>query len=687
MKTLTYPPTRQEPVTDTYFGTTVPDPYRWLEDDRSPETEAWVKAQNEVTFGYLSQIPYRADIRKRLEALSNYARVMNVYKEGPNIFFNKNEGLQNQSVLYIQAGLDAQPEVLIDPNQLSDKGTVSISLAGFSEDHRYVAVLRQNAGSDWGELSVMDLSTRQMLPDKLSWIKFSGAAWYGNGFFYSRYPEPASGKELSAASEYQRVYYHKLGDAQEQDQLIFEDPSQPNRYHNVDLTEDRKYLILYKRSGTDGFETWFKATDLKPGGFKPLFTGFDHKNTVIDHAGGKFIVQTDVDAPRYRVVAVDPANPAPAAWETVIPEKAETLDGVTTAGGKLFASYLKNACSSIIQYNTDGSGGREIQLPALGTAAISGGLREDSITFYSFSSFTFPPSVYRYNVNTGESSLFFRPQVPFDPEAYETRQVWYPSRDGEQVSMFIVHKKGLKPGPGTPALLYGYGGFNVNLTPGYSSSRIFLLEQGGIYAMPNLRGGGEYGEAWHKAGMLEKKQTVFDDFIAAGEYLIREGYTSSAKLAIAGGSNGGLLVGACANQRPDLFQVALPAVGVMDMLRYHKFTVGWGWIPEYGCADSSEAEFKYLSAYSPYHNLKPGVHYPATFVTTADHDDRVVPAHSFKYAARIQEVQSGPRPVLIRIETDAGHGAGKPISKVLDEDADEWAFMLWNMGITSLAQP
>ena len=679
---ITYPTTKQVEQTDTYFGEAVADPYRWLEDDRAPEVEAWVASQNEVTQAYLTEIPFREALRQRLESLINYPRVSAPRKVGDYYFFLKNDGLQNQSVIYIQQGLEGEAEVFLDPNTLSADGTVAVSLLGSSEDYRYIAYSRSEAGSDWSEIRVIEIATRRELPDRLRWVKFSGTSWYGEGFFYSAYPAPEAGKEYSASTENQRVFYHRLGDPQAADALIFEDPANPNRYHNVGLTEDKAYMILYKRTGTDGFETWFKPTSIEAGGFLPLFTGFDHKNMVVDHAEGKLLVMTDVDAPNYRLVAVDPAAVAPENWTTVIPEQPHLLEGVTTAGGKLFATYLESAFNQIYQYDYDGSGQKILPMPAPGSAGISGGRREDTTVFFGFSSFTYPAAIYRYDIPSGKTQLFFQPEVKFDPSAYETQQVRYPSKDGTEVTMFVVHKKGLKRDGKNPAYLYGYGGFNVNMTPGFSVTMIPFLENGGVYAMPNLRGGGEYGEAWHKAGMLEQKQNVFDDFIAAAEYLIAQGYTSAEKLAIAGGSNGGLLVGAAMTQRPDLFRVALPAVGVLDMLRYHKFTVGWGWIPEYGCADSSAEEYAYLKAYSPLHNLQDGVAYPATMVTTADHDDRVVPAHSFKFAARLQAAHGGAAPVLIRIETSAGHGAGKPIAKVLDEQADKWAFVWYNMGVS-----
>ena len=674
------PETRTVEAIDTFFGTPVPDPYRWLEDDRDPEVEAWVAAQNEYTQAYLSQIDYRPQLEKRLGQLLDYERVSSPRKVGDYYFFYKNDGLQNQSVIYYQKGLDGKPRVFIDPNRLSRDGTVSIDLLGSSEDNRYLVYARSEAGSDWRTLHVIEVATRKQLKDKIQWVKFSGATWYQDGFFYSGYPRPEEGEELSAAVENHAVYYHQLGTDQEEDQLIFADPAHPNRNHGLSLTEDKRYMVLTASTGTDGFETYFKPTAIEEGGFQPLYTGFEHKNYVIDHHEGHLIVQTDVDAPNYRVVTVPVADPAVKNWEDLIPEQDEVLEGVSKAGFKLFSEYLKQATSRIYVYEYDGSDKKELELPGLGSAGVSGGKHDDDHVFFSFSSYTTPPSIYRYNLYTGEAEPFFETKLKFDPSQYETQQVFYESKDGTEVSMFITHRKGLELDSMRPTYLYGYGGFNISLTPGFSASNMLLLENDGVIAIPNLRGGGEYGEAWHQAGMLYDKQTVFDDFIAAAEYLIAEGYTSRERLAIAGGSNGGLLVGACMTQRPDLYQVAFPAVGVMDMLRYHKFTIGWAWVPEYGSADSSKEMFEYLYGYSPLHNLKPAA-YPATMVTTADHDDRVVPAHSFKFAAQLQAAHTGEAPVLIRIETDAGHGAGKPISKIIEEQADKWAFMLYHMGI------
>lgn len=677
-----YPETAKIDHTDTYHGVEVADPYRWLENDTTVETSTWVDAQNEVSYGYLNSIPSRQKIRDRYEELFNYEKVSSPRKVGENYFFYKNSGLQNQSVIYIKNGLDADEEVFIDPNALAEDGTITVSLSGASDDDKYMVISQSEAGSDWTQLRVIDIESKAETGDVLKWVKFGGASWFGNGFFYSRYPEPAEGTDLSAANEYHQVYYHELGKPQAEDELVYENRNNPNLFHWVSVTEDKEYLILYAATGTDGYECHFKS--LKEGGwnFTPLFSGFKNKSNVIDHVDGRFLVMTDMDAPKYKVVSIDPSATDKSNWVDVIEEGVHLLQGANTGGGRLFATYLENASTKVYMMDYDGSNESQIQLPDnTGSAGGFGGNWDDKNLFYTFTSFTYPSTIYEFNIASGESSEFYSPEVKFNPGDYESKQISYKSKDGTEVSMFIVHKKGLEMNGQNPTMLYGYGGFNVSLTPSFSTSNIILLENGGVYAMPNLRGGGEYGEEWHKAGMLFDKQNVFDDFISAAEYLIAEGYTSSEKLALAGGSNGGLLVGACMTQRPDLAQVAFPAVGVMDMLRYHNFTVGWGWVPEYGCADSSATHFENLKAYSPLHNLKEGTSYPATMVTTADHDDRVVPAHSFKYAARLQECHVGENPVIIRITKKAGHGAGKPTWMIIDEQADKWAFMFDNMGV------
>ena len=676
----TYPTTEKGDVVDDYFGTQVPDPYRWLEVDTAAEVEAWVDAQNEVTFEYLHAIPFREKIMNRYEELYNYTKYGIPLQVGDYLIYYKNDGLQNQPVIYImEKGEDPEKaEVLIDPNTWSASGTTAISLIGSSKDDRYMAFLTQEAGSDWGTIYVMDLNMREILDDKLEWVKFSGAAWHGDGFFYSRYPEPEKGMELSDQNSFHSVYYHQLGHEQYEDELIYRDEEAPKMYHNVSVTEDGAYLILYKASGTDGYETWYKSLGRQGGDFLPLFTGFTNKNDVVDHRDGIFYVLTDVDAPNYRLVTVSVDDPDVENWTDLIPEKDYLLESVRTAGNKLFANYLENATNQVYVLDYEGVEENQVTLPGTGSVGGFGGDKDSKVVYYSFTSFTYPTTIFRYDLASQESDVFFASDLDFSPDDYVEKQVWYNSKDGTPISMFIVHKKELEMDGKNPTLLYGYGGFNISMGPSFSTSNLILLEKGGVYAMPNLRGGGEYGEEWHQQGMLELKQNVFDDFIAAAEYLISEGYTSSDKLAISGGSNGGLLVGACMIQQPQLYQVAFPRVGVMDMLRYHKFTIGWGWVPEYGSSDNPE-QFRFLYEYSPYHNLKPGTAYPATLVMTADHDDRVVPAHSFKFAARLQEVQSGPAPVLIRIDKDAGHGAGKPTSKIIEEQADIWSFFFYNM--------
>ncbi|MDX1941791.1 MAG: prolyl oligopeptidase family serine peptidase, partial [Saprospiraceae bacterium] len=661
---------------DDYHGTQIADPYRWLEIDTAADVEAWVQSQNSVTFDYLSKIPYRKDIADRYADLFNFAKYSAPFREGEYYFFYKNDGLQNQSVIYVQKGLEGTPEVLIDPNQWSKDGTTAISLLGADKNAKYMAFTIQEAGSDWQQIRVMEIATKKELPDVLKWVKFSGASWYKDGFFYNRYPEPIKGAELSGNNQYHSIFYHKIGTDQSQDKLIYRDDANPNHYHFGNVTEDNKYFIMYKQPGTDGFATYYKDLE-KDTPFKILFDGYNNKSSVVHNIGIKFLVLTDIDAPNYRLIEVDINKPSKANWKEIIPEAENLLQNVTTGGGKMFANYLVNATDRYYQMNYEGSDKKEIQLPGLGSAGGFGAYEEDKVLFYTFTSFIYPNTIFKYDPATGKSEEFFKSELKFNPQDYVEKQVFYNSKDGTKVSMFIVHKKDINLDGNNPTYLYAYGGFNVSMTPFFSTTNLILLENGGVYALPNLRGGGEYGEEWHKAGMLEKKQNVFDDFIAAGEYLIKEKYTSKEKLAIAGGSNGGLLVGAAMTQRPDLFAVAFPAVGVMDMLRYHQFTVGKGWIPEYGSSEDPE-QFKYLVKYSPLHNLKKGVKYPATMVTTADHDDRVVPAHSFKFAAKLQESHEGENPVLIRIETNAGHGAGKPTAKIIEEQADIWSFFFYN---------
>ena len=687
---IDYPATRKDSTAgDTLHGTFVADPYRWLENDTSAETAAWVKAQNAVTNAYIGAIPYRDAIAKRYEELYDFPKVSGPMKVGDLYFIWKNSGLQNQFVINVRKGLDGADQVFIDPNAIDPAGTTTFSPIGTSTDHRYMAVGVSKAGSDWQDITVYDLTTLKQMPDLLKWAKFSGAAWYKDGFFYSRYPEPAKGTELSAASKFQKVYYHKLGDPQEKDALVWENTENGDLYVGVGLTEGEEFASLTISTGTDGYETYFH--DMRAGiptpatKWIPLQQGFEHKTSIVDFvpATGKFLVMTEVDAPNYRLVEVDPAKPQQAGWKDIIPHKTDLLQGVSTGGGNLFAEYLKDATSRFYRYKLDGSGEQAIQLPDIGSAGGFGGERGDTFGFYSFTSFTDPGSIYKYDYTTGKSEVFYRPELKFDPAAYVTEQVFYPGKDGVKVPMFIVHKKGTEKNGKNPAMLYAYGGFNISLSPSFSTSRMLLLEQGGVFALANLRGGGEYGEDWHRAGMKEKKQTVFDDFIAAAEYLIAEKWTDTPHLGVNGGSNGGLLIGAVMTQRPDLFGVCFPEVGVLDMLRFQKFTAGFGWTPEYGDADNSPEEFAYLRKYSPLHNIKPAK-YPATLVMTADHDDRVVPAHSFKFISTLQPAQQGDAPVLIRVQTQAGHGAGMPTHMIVAQQADKWAFFFKSVGFTPM---
>ena len=681
---VSYPETRSDGTQDDYHGTIIADNFRWLEDDNSEETKAWVQEQNKTTFGYLEQIPFRQAIEDRLTELVDYPRLSSPYKVGEYYFYSKNDGLQNQSVIYYKQGMDGEERVFIDPNALNEEGTTSINLLGADRQNRYMAYSRSDAGSDWTKIYVRDIATNTDLEDELEWVKFSGAGWYGDGFFYSRYPAPPPGEELKGNNTQHSVYYHTLGQPQADDRLVYADADHPDYYHYGGTTEEEDYFVMYAAPGTDGFATYYLP--LEGGGRLPeriepiaLFPDTKNKSQVVHTEPGAFWVLTDIEAPNYRLVKIDLDRPDRANWTEIIPEGDNLLQGVNTGGGYLFANYLEKATDRYYRLAYDGSDRTAVELPGVGSAGGFGGKEDEKRLFYVYTSFTYPPTIFEYDVETNQSKPFFEPELKFDPSDYEEKQVTYRSKDGTEVTMFLVHKKGLELNGQHPTYLYGYGGFNISLSPSFSVMRIPLLENGGVFAMANLRGGGEYGEAWHQAGMLKNKQNVFDDFIAAGEYLIDQGYTSKEKLAIAGGSNGGLLVGAAMTQRPDLFAVAFPAVGVMDMLRYHKFTVGKGWIPEYGSSEDAEM-FPVLRAYSPLHNLKEGTDYPATMVTTADHDDRVVPAHSFKYAAELQRTHAGEDPVLIRIATDAGHGAGKPISKTIEEQADMWSFFFYHTG-------
>lgn len=679
---LQYPKTERVKHVDDYFGTKVSDPYRWLEDDTALKTEAWVKEQNDVTNGYLAAIPYRDKIKKRLTELWDYPKNSAPQKEGEYFLSYKNNGLQNQSVLFVQKGLKGKAEVLIDPNSLSKDGTVALQATAFSKKQKYFAYAVSASGSDWQEIYIMDFASKKLLNEKLEYVKFTGISWAGDdGFYYSGYDRPKNeATKFSAKTEFQKIYFHKIGTEQSADKLIYEDKEHPLRYVGAGLTEDERFLVLSISEGTDGSEIKVRdLTDKANTGFIKIVEGFKTNANVVDNVGGNLLLQTNDGAPNYKVVMVNPKN-LKEQPKTIIPEQKEKLEAVSMGGGKLFASYLRNACTNVAQYTVDGTLERNIELPGLGTASGFGSYKEDDYFFYTFTSFVYPPTIFKYDIKTGKSELYKKSEVKFNQDDYETRQVFFPSKDGAKVSMFITHKKGLELNGSNPTLLYAYGGFNISLTPSFSVANMVFLENGGVYCVANLRGGGEYGEDWHKGGMLENKQNVFDDFIAAAEYLINEKYTNPRRLAIRGGSNGGLLVGACLTQRPELFGVAIPQVGVLDMLRYHKFTVGWGWAVEYGSSDSKE-QFDYLIKYSPLHNVKKQVCYPATLITTADHDDRVVPAHSFKFAATLQMMQGCDRPTLIRIDSKAGHGAGKPTSKLIDEAADIWSFVFHNMGV------
>ena len=664
---------------DTYFGVEVPDPYRWLEDDMSEETGEWVSRQNEVTQSYLQEIPFREKIKDRLEKLYNYERVYAPTQHGDYEYYFRNDGLQNQNVLY-RRDADGQDEVFLDPNTFSEDGTISLATTSFTKDGSLLGFLISIGGSDWRKAVIMNTETMEVVEDTLQNIKFSGLRWKGNeGFYYSSYDKPEEGSELSAKTQFHKLYYHALGTNQEEDQLVFGGEEDPYRYIFGYLTEDERFLVANAAQSTSGNVLFVK--DLESNGdFIEIDGDMETDEFVLHNRGSKLFLQTNLNAPNQRIVKVDFDAPAQSGWEDVIPETENVLTA-NTAGGYIFASYLKDAKTEVVQFDLNGKKVRDVVLPSIGTARGFGGEMDDKSLYYSFTSFTYPSSIYRYDISSGVSDLYTQPEVDFDPEAYETKQVFYESKDGTKVPMFIVHKKGLELDGSNPTYLYAYGGFNISLRPSFSTARVHWLENGGIYAQPNLRGGGEYGEAWHKAGTKMQKQNVFDDFIAAAEWLIANDYTSSDKLAIAGGSNGGLLVGATMTQRPDLAKVAFPAVGVMDMLRYHKFTAGAGWASDYGTAEDSKEMFEYLKGYSPVHNLSPGTSYPATMVTTADHDDRVVPAHSFKFAATLQESHQGANPVLIRIETDAGHGAGTPISKRLEQLADIYSFAWYNMGV------
>lgn len=675
-----YPATRTVPQTDTFFGTVVHDPYRWLEDDRSAETHEWVVAENKVTDAYLARIPFRDAIRKRLTELWNYEKFSAPFREGGYTYFFKNNGLQNQSVLYRQKGKGA-PEVFLDPNTFSKDGTSSLAGIYFTKDGSLCTYLVSEGGSDWNKAVILDAKTKAQIGDTLRNLKFSGISWKKNeGFYYSTYDKP-EGSQLSAKTEHHKLMYHKLGTPQSEDQLIFGGDATPRRYIGADVTEDQNFLVISAANATYGNELYIQNLTMEKAPIMPVVTGFEHEQGVVWSKGGKLYILTNQGAPNRKLVVADAADPQPAGWKDVIPEKGFPLE-ISTCGGKFFAHYTEDAVSKVYQYAPDGTMEREIKLPGLGTAGGFSGKQEENDLYYTYTSYIYPPTIFHYDIKTGKTDVFKKPAVKFDPSRYESRQVKYTSSDGTVVPMIITYRKGLQLDGSNPTMLYGYGGFNISLTPSFSISNLSFMEAGGVYAVANLRGGGEYGDQWHNQGTKLQKQNVFNDFFAAAEYLIQNKYTSRERLAISGGSNGGLLVGAAITQRPELFRVAFPQVGVLDMLRYHKFTAGAGWAYDYGTADDSKEMFEYLYKYSPVHNVRKGTCYPATLVMTGDHDDRVVPAHSFKFAAALQAAQSCEKPVLIRIETKAGHGAGKPTSMLIDEQTDKWAFLFWNMGLS-----
>jgi prolyl oligopeptidase len=677
---LTYPQARRSDQVDDYHGTKVADPYRWLEDTDSAETHAWVESENKLTFAYLDQIPYRQAIHDRLTKLWNYERFTTPSQHGGRYFFQHNTGLQQQNVLLVAESLNAEPRILLDPNTLSPDGTVALAGDAISDDGKLMAYALATSGSDWNEWHVRDIDTGKDLPDDIKWVKFSGASWTkdNKGFYYSRYDEP-TGATMRDTNYFQKLYYHRLGTAQADDKLIYERPDNKEMGFGGSVTDDGHYLIIHVWQGTSPKNRlYYKDLTQPDSPVVKLLDDFDAQYLFIDNDGPVFWFQTDLEAPRGRLIAIDTRHPERTRWKTVVPQGVDKLEFSNVVNNSFLLGYLKDARTEVRVHDLNGAFLHNVDLPGIGTAGGFGGKRKDKETFYAFTSFISPATVYRYDLEAGKSAIFRQPKVDFDPTRYETTQVFYTSKDGTRVPMFLTHKKGITLDGHNPTLLYAYGGFDISLTPFFSVPNVVWLEMGGIYAQPNLRGGGEYGEEWHQAGMKLKKQNVFDDFIAAAEWLIANKYTSTPKLAIRGGSNGGLLIGACVTQRPDLFGATLPEVGVMDMLRFHKFTIGWAWTSDYGSSDDPE-EFKALYAYSPLHNLKPGTKYPPTLIATSDHDDRVVPGHSFKFAATMQADQAGPAPILIRIETKAGHGAGKSITKLIDETADTWSFLAHNL--------
>ena len=677
---LNYPKAAKDSTVDEYFGEKVSDPYRWLENDTSAQTAAWVEAENKVTNAYLQKIPFRGKLLKRLTELSSYEKVGAPTKHHGKWYFSRNDGLQNQYVIYVKDQLDGEARVFLDPNKLSSDGTVALKSLNFSKNGHWAAYAISRSGSDWQEFFVIDLKTGELTDDHIEWAKFSRAAWQGDGFYYSAYDRPTEGKEFSNVNAGHKIYYHKMGTPQSQDVLFYQNPTQPMRFYEVDVNEDETMMYLYESGAGAGNNLFVRDLRQKDSQFIQLTDNMDYQYNPIYNEGDKIYLYTNYGAPKGRIMTADIHQPGINDWQELIPEQKNMLSFANVINRQLILTYNQDASDHAFIYGLDGQLRHEVKLPMVGSVDFSGKEKEPDC-FYTFSSFTQPGTIYRYDMTKNESTLYAQPNVKFKQQDYESRQLFFESKDGTRVPMFITYKKGLKLNGQNPVYLYGYGGFNISLTPYFSAVRIPFLEKGGIYAQVNLRGGSEYGEEWHLAGTKMQKQNVFDDFISAAEYLIREGYTSTEKLAIVGGSNGGLLVGACMTQRPDLFKVAIPQVGVMDMLRYHKFTIGWNWASDYGSSDDSKEMFEYLKGYSPLHNLKPCTAYPATLVTTADHDDRVVPAHSFKFAATLQECHKGPNPVLIRIDTKAGHGVGKPLAKVLDEQADIYSFILYNLGL------
>lgn len=671
---LNYPETRKDAVVDTFYNVAVEDPYRWLEDDNSEETAAWVQAQNAVTFAYLEKLPNREQIKNRLTELWDYPKSSSPFHVSGRWFIFKNNGLQNQDVLFTMDEPEGEQKLLLDPNQLSEDGTVAYSGMDVSPDGKYLVYKIARSGSDWNEIFVMDIESGELLPDQIKWVKFSGVSCYNDGFFYSAYDQPQEGQELSKANTGQKIYFHRYGQDQTQDELIYANPVQPKRMYGCGLDEARENLFIIESESTSGNGLYIKSLKSKNAPIIKLADGFEKDFSPIDVVNGKVLVLTNHDAPKYRMVAIDPQKPEQENWQVIIPETDNTLQNVSLCGNKLFVEYMVDAKSKLEIYSTNGQYEGELQLPGICSVSSLSGTKDGNMAFYSYSSFNTPGTIFKYDIASGKSTEFFKPLVKFNPDDFEVKQEFYTSPDGTQIPMFIIHKKGIQLNGKNPAMLYGYGGFNISLTPSYSTSVLYYIENGGVYAIANIRGGGEYGEAWHRNGTLTKKQNVFDDFIAAAEYLIEKGYTNPNQLAIRGGSNGGLLIGAVTNQRPDLFKVALPAVGVMDMLRYQKFTIGYAWATDYGTVDDSEEMFRYLYNYSPVHNVE-AKDYPAILVTTADHDDRVVPAHSFKYISRIQELNTGKLPTLIRIDVKAGHGSGKPTAKIIEEYTDIFAFV------------